>query len=94
MKRWWELWLGHVLVGLCLGMLLLSGYFMWQSMRSIESDAMFLWFICAGIAFVLAVVVGALAAWKFNTSVERRYIRYEAGMAGDAVYARRSDQME
>lgn len=77
MKQWFRLWLGHVLLVVTGGLVLLAGWFFLEAARATAGDRMFWLFVCGLLTILLAVVFGALAAWKFRTHRERYYIRHE-----------------
>lgn len=75
MKRWWQLWSGHVLAGLTAVLLYFAFVFTIESMRSMDSDSMFWNFVVAVLFFLLAAIVGIMSTWRFKTHQERYYIR-------------------
>lgn len=85
MKRWWQLWSGHVLAGLAIAVFALSGVLVWYAARSYEQDVVLLSLLGGALAFLLSLCLGALAAWRFRTHYERWYIRNQRRISQEAL---------
>lgn len=75
MRVWLQLWGGHLIFVLALLALIGLGYCAWQSGASTDPSGTFWWFIVALPFGFLAVVLGILSAWKWNSKNERHYLR-------------------
>lgn len=85
MKRWWQLWGGHVFVFATAAATLAALYFFREAARATEGANTFTLFVIALLATLLALVLGAISAYLFRTPSQRRYIRHEAAINANAL---------
>lgn len=88
MRKWWGIWSGHIFLLAAILMALASAYLLWGSVRANNPDGRFV----LGMAFILGGVLtfclGMLAAYHWNTRIQRRGLRQ-----GTIVNGRGSRQM-
>ena len=69
------MWGGHVLTVFAVANLLFCLYELWSAARAFDGETIFVEFIWAVWHFLWAVIIGMIAAWKFNTAKERYHLR-------------------
>lgn len=79
------LWSGHVLIGVTACLLFLTGYFLWEAARGETAGTMLVKFSLAVLAFVITLLVGIIAAWRYKSRGERRYVRRENDLITNAL---------
>lgn len=94
MRRWFLAWTGHLLGGLAVVTVFACGYFAWRAARSNYADEMWWSFVTAALLFLLAIVIGAMAAYAWQDSYERWFIRNYASQVDHPIAVGRSGAPE
>jgi hypothetical protein len=88
MHKWLSIWAGHLWALGSLALVAVAVYFLWSSVHSVTREGTFVLGMAFILAGVLAFCAGAVAAYHWNTRVQRRGLRQ-----GTIVVGRGSRQM-